>query len=196
MGLTDTPPTRERTYTTSTPVNPNDLNEIQDRIIDILGGDQMATVTATDVVAGELHFTEQRTQIISGADSIDPNGTHTRQASGVRWLLGSSTNRIVYPIHGLKVGDRIHAFEIALTKNSTSAQTINARLYRMHEDGTEVALGAGASNAENSPGATSISETGINHDVVLQYQYYLVLNPASGGAGDFAAHAYAFVSRP
>lgn len=178
-----------------------DLNDIQDQIVILAGGASVpnivcTTVTASgNVQAAEFKHTAALKLVIPVAMTLDPNATHTRQASGARWTLGASVNRIVYPIP-LPIGSRITAFEIFLNKISNAAQSIAARLYRMHEDGTEQARGVGATNVLNAPGPTSISEVAINEDLHLQYQYYLVLNPAAGGAGDNAAHAMVFYTRP
>ncbi|MDQ3295063.1 MAG: hypothetical protein M3619_00575 [Myxococcota bacterium] len=177
-----------------------DLNDIQDQIVILAGGASVpnivcTTVTASgNVQAAEFKHTDALKLIIPVASTIDPNATHTRQASGSRWTLGASVNRIVYPIT-LPIGSRITAWELYLNKISAAAQVISGRLYRMHEDGTEQARLVGATNNQNAPGPTFLSEIG-NEDLVLQYQYYLVLNPAAGGAGDNAAHALIFYTRP
>ncbi len=194
------PSSREETATGASPVKANTVNAIQDAIIGLNTGSSVpnitcTTLTASGVVQGaELKHTTALKLIIPVAMTLDPNGTHTRQASGARWTLGSSTNRIVYPIP-LPIGMRITTWEIWLNKASNAAQTIAARLYRMHEDGTEQARLTGSTNSLNAPGPTSISEIG-NEDIVAQYQYYLVLNPAAGGAGDNAAHALVWYTRP
>jgi hypothetical protein len=137
---------------------------------------------------------------IPGSMSIDANGTHTKllgSAIGahIGWTLASSTDKITYPI-ALELGDHIKSLKLFLNKGSNGSNTITARIYRVDNTNDEQALGSGVSTSANAPGDISISESGLDLEIEADWQYYLVLTPAAGGAGDLAFHAEIGHNRP
>lgn len=182
MGL---PTEREHTYGTEEPVRSVDLNAIQDAIIDLHEGSDI-----DDIEASVLHFTTALQLVIPAMKSTEVTPTHTKNVTAhawIGWTLASSVNPIAYPVE-LPVGYTITSWSIFLKKTSSGTQTHTGRLYRTHSDGTEAAILVGDTNNQNAPGDTFLSENGV-HVIEASYQYYLVLTPAAGGAGDIARHA-------
>lgn len=161
---------------------------------DIIGNAGAPVNLSASARGPRFYHTTALVQTIPPALSRDPNNTHTFNGSGNGWILAMSANRIVYPI-SLPVGARITGWALYLNKASNGTHTHSGRLARCHEDGTEQLRLTGDSNNQNSPGATSLNESG-SEDIVGQYHYYLILTPAAGTAGDTASHAEVYWTMP
>lgn len=168
MGLLDPTPTRERTYTTSTPVDPNDMNVMQDVLIALLLENQPS---------------EPRSLILPGSMWQDPNGSHTKLLSAagaqIGWTLAASASKLTMPLP-VQVGQRITGYAAWVHKDTDAGGTIATRIYRMRHSNvllTEAAMGAGDSNNANAPGVIALAESGLTIDIADGFQYYMVLTP-------------------
>lgn len=150
--------------------------------------DTDSTVTATNF----KHTTALQLPIPAMLSDND-GGSHLRLSSNRGWTLIASASKIIIPIM-LPIGMRITAWEVYVDKQTSSANTMYAQVFRCHADGTESSIGALVSNNQNSPGSTLIPQT-ENIDIAANYQYYLKFTP-TGAANDFLYHTLVYYTRP
>lgn len=172
--------------------------------MDAAGVLTLSNTALSNVTAPDFRYTVAQTIHIPGSVALDVTaGTHTRALGGtsavpIGWLLAASANKLMYPIEGLRLGDTIGGFLLRLDKNTSNANTVNARIYRFRATlGSETAMGAGVNNNQNAVGAATMTE--VFTDVVgTGYQYYLVVTPGAGvaPAADKIYDAEIFVTRP
>lgn len=137
-------------------------------------------------VDGQYYYETSLPIVIPGADAVDLSSSHSVQAvahGNVGYLLGASTNKIMYKIPGLRVGDHITGWTITVDKETAALQTILARMYSFAPAalaaGTETGLGSGGSNNTAAPGIISLTEIGaMDVAVAAGVQYYLTLTPS------------------
>lgn len=139
------------------------------------------------------HYSYHAQLFFPGSLWQDANATHAQNvaATGIfrGYTIAASVNPLAMPL-AIPDGVRILGWHLSANKTSNGANTINARLYQ-EGDGTDSALGAGASNNANNPGSITLSETGLAIDVgqavvgvsAFTSGYYLRFLPG-GATGD------------
>jgi len=176
-----------------------------------------ATVAASNglflqgTTAGVLSFSNTTTQNITAPDYKFSNNielsvptlpgkeiggtTHAQIAD--RFTTGASTNPIYIPISGLRVGDRIKAWNVAIKKNTSSATTLTARLYKTSSGGTATQIGTDQTNSGNATGNGFLGELLGSPETVAAYcQYYLYIAPSTSTGGDLVLGGDIEVDRP
>lgn len=119
MGLLENPPTRPRTYGEGEPVDPNDMNEIFDRIID--------NVARLDALG------DARWRWFGPEKNIDFGGTVNYSAFGAEAAADGSG--LDNQIKGLSPGDVIYELKIRLL-GSAAAGTTHARIFEVVDGST------------------------------------------------------------
>lgn len=118
--------------------------------------------------------------------------THIRNHGS--YTLAASTDPLTIPIM-LPKGSVITAYELSIVKSSGVGEVHNSRLYKVHEDCTHTALAVGHANAENAPGQTFMTESGLSIEVEQQYAYHLLFTPDNGG-GDQVGFCKVYYTHP
>jgi hypothetical protein len=151
-------------------------------------------LTASNTFATSPKFTTAETLHISACDAQTATGGPTFATSGNGWTLGTSTQRIVYPLR-LPRDAQINAWRIIIRKIS-AAGTITGQLYKYDASSlTETAVGAAATYPASS-GYTVLQVTGLTENISTQaVSYYLALT-GGGTTGDAAYHAELDYTRP
>lgn len=174
--------------------------------MDATGVITLSNTTASNMTAADFRYSGGQSIPIPGSLSVDISGSHTRNFGGssfswTGWLLGASTNKIVFPVVGLKVGDTVTNWALYIDKHTNASATITAQLYR-HRDtlGSEAAVGTAGTSAANAPGKITLSPNSgaFTDNVGTGYQYYLVITPSGSvtPAADVTYHADVTVTRP
>jgi hypothetical protein len=111
----------------------------------------------------------------------------TLNTAGNAWSFGTATApaRLIYPIP-LKLGDRITGYRVDIQKASATG-TISAQLYKFNGvTHVETPLGAGSSNGSASPGAITLTESGLSIDSTLNQETFFLAVQGGGTTGDGA----------
>lgn len=154
------------------------------------------------LVAQDLRHTSAQVITLPASMALDRIDTHTRAtgASGAqnRFTVAASTNPIVWPLP-VKENDVITAYAVWVDKNTNGSATIATRLYKTNGGtGTETALGAGDTDAQNAPNFITLLESGLSITVADDEQFYLVFTPSGSvtPTADELYHASLAFTRP
>lgn len=169
----------------------------------LLTGQTQSIWTMELVEAPALYYTEAIPVIIPGARAIDSAGVHTalNAASGCRvgFTLAADTAPLTYPIEGLRDGDVITAWSVAIDKGSASGGAFQGWLKSLHATTyveADEAAGTGIQNGGGPITGWAIGESGLNILVSSAKQYYLDVDPNASCAGDDVYSATVWVKRP
>lgn len=133
-------------------------------------------VTANNglTVVGTLKFVTSQSVPVADArnnagytTSADVNGSVTALIS----VANASSVQFDFPV---RVGDRITGFNLYCKKSSGTGNTLKAQLFKNSgTNSNSTALGSGATNAANNPGAIVLSESGINATVAAGESFFV-----------------------
>lgn len=160
------------------------------------------TVTGT-ITAADFRNTTGQDWSVPGCLWQDPNAAHVKLlgAAGMQlgWLISGSGARLTMPLT-LRAGDRVTGWGVYVKKNTDATNTITARLYHVNGSvtGTESPAGPAVSDNSNAPTFISLSQTGLDLNVITGDQLVIVFTPGGGitPAADLLLHAYVTVTRP
>lgn len=143
-------------------------------------------------------FTSTETYLMpaSAGSTVASGGPTLSGSAATSWFLGTSTSRVIYPIH-LFANDEINTVVVYINKTSATG-TITMQLYTLNNlTGAETAIGSPVTNSANNPGHTSMVQSAIGEvaNRGLQYTYYVVIT-GGGTTGDSLYGGYASISRP
>jgi len=161
MGLLENPPTRPRTYVEGEPVDPNDFNEIFDRII--------SNVVRLDDI--DLYFTSTETRQLNVGSGSTSFGTH---AASYEESTGAA--QVVNIVIDLPVGAKIYGYSFRYKGNG--ANNLDHRLVKATDD-AEVPVGAATIVAPAAAWATAFNN--FAPETVALGTVYLIRVTAGGG---------------
>lgn len=129
------------------------------------------------------------TAIANSPAFVDPTSSPPEMA------LSTATTRCgVFPVVGLRVGDRVDSWKLYLSKG-TAAGKVTAQLWRYNgTNGAEVAVG-GPTNSTTAIALQTLTSASLDRTVAADEQYYLTIT-GCGTVGDLATHAAFTVARP
>lgn len=151
-------------------------------------------ISASNTFSTSPKFTTAETLHISACDAQTASGGPTFATNGNGWTLGTSTQRIVYPLR-LPRDAQINAWRIIIRKIS-GAGSITGQLYK-YDANTLTETAVGASNAyPGSSGYTILQTTGLTENVSTQAVGYYLAVTGGGTTGDVVYHAELDYTRP
>jgi hypothetical protein len=200
------PVNRNTSYAAGSQVKSLDLNALQDCLVDLnklFTGVAQALWTPTSLQFGALFYTVEIPIIIPGARGVDGSASHNvlNSASGCRigFTLNASTNPLTYPIDGLRVGDVITAWSVAIDKLSNGVGAYEGWIKSLDQTTYAEASESAGTGIQNGGGAISgwaIGESGLAIAVVAGKQYYIDVDPNASCATDSVYAATVSVKRP
>lgn len=161
-------------------------------------GNIQATTTFATIKGYNVHHTGERTLHINCGSAIKDEGVAgpvfgIATNEGV-WAAGTTTAQLLYPIP-VRSGDRIKSWKLFIGKYSASG-TVTAKLYKSGTGaGLPTQIGTTKTDARNNPGEVFMSETGLDHAVLDDFAYYLVVN-GGGITGDLFRDLHVNVTNP
>jgi len=158
------PFSRNTTYTTDSPISPNDLNQIQDRIVALEGIGGITTlivpVSPPVVTVAPLAIPEL-TAVVSGS--------------------GSGSNVLYVPLP-LIVGTRIVAMRCRVQDSATGPTKVELRLAKSERPGTGATTLNISSPSAGDGTEQTIAITSIARDVLQNTSYHAIINTQTGSA--------------
>lgn len=187
MGLLDNPPTRPRTYVEGEPVDPNDMNEIFDACIALLG---YFDLTDDSVQVSQLYETEEFDHGHHGCAFRATTGDANSSFNGVAWAFTGATD-LYSPLEYLRPGDKITHINWIYDRHGAGTVTVALRRRPLIGVPADVQSDADATGAE-----VAFAEHDImyDHTVEAGYSYFLKVS-VTDAANQFAS-AQVYVTRP
>lgn len=197
---------RARTYAALSQLKSADLNDVQDSLRALhalLTGQAQGIWTSSVYEADALYYTEPVPLLIPGARAVDGSGVHSLLNSAAAYRVGftmaANTAPLTYPIDGLRDGDVITAWAVAIDKGSSSSGAFQGWIKSMHASTyaeADESAGTGIQNGGGPVSGWSIGETGLNIAVTSAKQYYVAVDPNALCTGDAVYSAIVWVKRP